>query len=450
MRLLFLNSDRGEAEGRRQKAEGGKSNKVKRSTPGKRALMAPFLQRFFNRPGSKSPDNFLLSSAFCRLPSLFILYFLPFTFYLLFGLSGCSSPNPETPKPTNSPSAAKKGTSSTFFGGVLEEFDEAGRPVWRVQAQKAKYTVESKRGQVENPYGELYQDGKVVYQIKADNAEIEGNAQKLFLKGKIIAVDPKNGVQLRGNELEWRPKEDLLIVRNQLNGNHKQLQAVAQEARVKTRQQTVEFIGGVVANSKEPPLQMRTEQLLWQLKEEKLIASRPIQMFRYAANNQITDRGSGDSAEINLKTKVATVTKNTRIELIEPPIQITSNTASWDLKTDVVTTNTPVRVFHRTENLTVTANQSKLEIPQKTVYLTGNVYSVGQRQQSLRSERLTWFLDKKLIEATDNVIYQQVDPPLTFKGDKATGNIETQNISVTGGNSGRRVVTEIIPPQPRQ
>ncbi|MDF5737709.1 MULTISPECIES: LPS export ABC transporter periplasmic protein LptC [unclassified Nostoc] len=377
---------------------------------------------------------------FSSTPSFLVL---PLTFFLVFGLVACGGKSP--------PASQEKTTASsdqdnnlTFFDVTLEQADEVGRPVWKVKATRAKYTKEKQIGQAESPYGELYQDGKVVYQIKADVADIEQDGKQLLLKGKIFATDPSNGIVLRGNELEWRPKEDLLIVRNQIKGTHKQLEAVAQEARVKTREQRMEFSGGVVANSTDPQMQVRTEHLIWNIKEEKLIGDRPIQIDRYK-NNKISDRGKGNSAEVNLKTKIAIIQKNAQLELLDPPVEIASNFMTWNMNTEIVTTNSPVRMFHRVENLTVTANHGEMKIPQKTVYLTGNVNAIGQRRQSLKSNTLTWYLDNKLIQAQGNIFYQQVDPPLNFTGETALGNLQTENIVVKGGNSSGRVVTEIIP-----
>jgi LPS export ABC transporter protein LptC len=368
---------------------------------------------------------------------------------LIIGLTACGGQKPTDSKSADSGSSSKKSDSDlTFFNVDLEQADEVGRPVWRVRANQANYTKEKQIGQAQNPYGELYQDGKVVYQIKADVADIDQDGKQLLLKGKIIATDPRNGIVLQGNELEWRPKEDLLIVRNQLNGTHQQLQAVAQEARVKTREQRIDFSGGVIANSGDPQLQMRTEHLIWQIKQEKLIADRPVQFDRYK-DNLISDRGRGDSAEFNLKTKIATLNKNAQVELLEPPMQIASNSMTWNLKAETVNTNAPVRVFHRAENVIVTGNRAEMKIGQKTVYLTGNVNALGQRRQAIKSNTLTWYLERKLIEAQGNVVYRQVDPPLTFNGDKAVGNLQTENIAVSGGNtSAGRVVTEIIPQEP--
>jgi LPS export ABC transporter protein LptC len=387
------------------------------------------------RRGKRKIKNFSSTPSFL---------FLPLTLFLVFGLVGCGGKSPPASQQNTAASSGNKDSNLTFFDVTLEQADEVGRPIWKVRAKTAKYTKEKKIGQAESPYGELYQDGKVVYQIKADIADIEQDGKQLFLKGKIFATDPSNGIVLQGNELEWRPKEDLLIVRKQINGSHKQLQAVAQEARVKTRQQRMEFSGGVIANSTDPQMQMRTEHLIWNIKEEKLIGDRPIQIDRYK-NNQISDRGKGNSAEVNLKTKIATIEQNAQLDLLDPPLQITSNSMTWNMNAETLTTNSPTRMFQRAEKVTVTANQGEMKIPQKTVYLTGNVNAIGQRRQSLRSNTLTWYLDNKLVEAQGNVIYRQIDPPLNFAGETAVGNLQTENIVVKGGNSSGRVVTEIIP-----
>ncbi|MEH2127509.1 LPS export ABC transporter periplasmic protein LptC [Nostoc sp.] len=377
---------------------------------------------------------------FSSTPSFLIL---PLTFFLVFGLVGCGGKSPPASQ-QNTADSSNKDSNLTFFDVTLEQADEVGRPIWKVRAKTAKYTKEKQIGQAESPYGELYQDGKIVYQIKADVADIEQDGKQLFLKGKIFATDPSNGIVLQGNELEWRPKEDLLIVRNKINGTHKKLQAVAQEVRVKTREQRMEFSGGVVANSIDPQMQVRTEHLIWNIKEEKLIGDRPLEIDRYK-DNKISDRGKGNSAEVNLKTKIATVQKNAQLELLDPPLQIASNSMTWNMNTETVTTNSPTRMFHRAENVTVTANQGEMKIPQKTVYLKGNVNAIGQRRQSLRSNTLTWYLDNKLVEAQGNVVYRQIDPPLNFAGETAVGNLQTENIVVKGGSSSGRVVTEIIP-----
>ncbi|MBJ7296341.1 MAG: LPS export ABC transporter periplasmic protein LptC [Dolichospermum sp.] len=395
--------------------------------------------------GSKNHSPHFYSFFGLRLPTN--LSYLPLILCLGLCLSACGNPSPTQSKTDNS-SPKEDDTKLTFFGVALEQFDEVGKPIWKVKAKEAKYTTDKQIGEAESPQGELYQDGKVVYQIKADKADIKQDGKQLFLKGKIVATDPRNGIVFQGNELEWRPQEDLLIVRNQLNGSHKQLQAVAQEAKIKTREQRVEFSGGVFAKSTDPQLQMRTDHLMWHIKEEKLFSDRPIQIERYK-DNKITGRGNGNAAEINLKTQIAILQPQAKLELLDPLIQIISNSITWNIKKENITTNSPIRIFQSAENVTVTANQGQMKIPENKVYLTGNVNAVGQRRQSLKSNQLTWYLDKKLLEAQGNIVYRQIEPKLTFQGETAVGNLETENIVVKGGNSGRRVVTEIIPQEGR-
>jgi len=122
-----------------------------------------------------------------RLSSFFILLI---TIFLGIGLVSCGGKSP-TVSQTNTPDSSDQDSKLTFFDVTLEQADEVGRPIWKVQAKRAKYTKEKQIGQVENPYGELYQDGKIVYQVKADVADIEQNGKQLFLKGKIFATDPK-------------------------------------------------------------------------------------------------------------------------------------------------------------------------------------------------------------------------------------------------------------------
>jgi len=375
----------------------------------------------------------------------FSLSILPCAFLLLTLVSCAGESKSVDEEPVEDESVQEEQESNfTFQGVALEQFDEKGQPIWKVNAEQAKYTKEKQIGNAENPYGELYQDGKIVYKIKAEKYDSRQDGKQLLIKGKIVATEPENGVVLRGNELEWRPKEDLMIVRNQINGTHKQLKATAKEAKVKTREQRIDFSGGVVAKSVEPQLQMQTEQLTWMIKQEKLIGDRTMQIARLK-NNKVTDRGRGDAAEIFLKTKIVNITKNAFVELLDPLVQIASNSITWNLNTENIKTNAPVKVLHRSENITVSGNRGELKIPQNTVHVRGDVRGLGQKGQSIQSNNLTWFLDKQTVEASGNVTYGQTDPQLTFKGDTATGNFKTENVVVKGGNSGERVITEIIP-----
>jgi len=364
---------------------------------------------------------------------------------LLFTLFSCGDQNSTVEQRAQDTSAVQDIERNLTFNDVtLEQADAQGRPIWIVKAKQATYSKDRRVAQVENPIGNLFQDGKSVYQITAKEGEIEQDGEQLFLKGQIVATDPRNNLVLRGNELEWRPKEDLLIVRNQLTGSHPQVQAVAQEARVFSRTGRIELQGKVEATTSDPTLQMRTERLIWQIREQKLIGDRPLQIDRYK-DKKITDRATANQGEVDLKTKIATMKQNAQLALLAPPMQVTSNSMIWNMNTEMVTTDQPVRLVNRQRQITVTANQGRMDTQKEVAYLNGDVNGIGQRGQSLKSKELTWYLPTQLMEANGDVFYRQVDPPVSFKGQKAVGNLQEQNIVVSGG----RVLTEIIP-QPKQ
>jgi lipopolysaccharide export system protein LptC len=291
----------------------------------------------------------------------------------------------------------------------------------------------------------LFQDGKIVLQVSADSGEIQENGEKVFLKGQITATDTRNGAVFRGDELEWHPKADLLIVRNNLKGSHPQLQASAKEGRYFSRKQQMELFGQVAAISKDPDLQMKTEHMLWQIKEQMVIGDKRIQIERYKAKT-ITERVEADKSQVNLKTKVATLQQNVQLTSIEPPLLMSSNSAVWNLNTETVVSDQPVRIVHQKENVILTANQGIVDLQRKVANLTGGVQGVGSRNQAkLYANQLTWDIPTQNVQASGNVMYQQVNPPFNTTGPTAVGKLQDQTIVVSSGGAGNRVVTEIIP-----
>jgi LPS export ABC transporter protein LptC len=359
-------------------------------------------------------------------------------------LSACQGKGRTEKKLKQDTSATQIEGSLVFNNVTLDQADEKGSPLWKVKAKQATYTKDKKTARVENPTGDLFQDGKIVLRVSADKGEILGDGQQVFLKGQINAVDTRNGAVFTGDELEWRPKEDLLIVRNNLKGNHPQLQASANQGRYYTRKQQLDLIGKVAAISKDPDLQMKTERLLWQIEQQKVIGSQRLQMERYK-NKVVTDRVEADKTVVNLKTKIATLRENVQLTSIDPPLLMSSNVAVWNLNTQTVTTNQPVRIIQQKENVILTANRGVVDLQQKVANLDGGVQGIGSRNQAkLFANQLKWDISTQNVQASGNVMYQQVNPPLSTTGPTAVGKLQDQSIVVNSA-PGNQVVTEIIP-----
>jgi LPS export ABC transporter protein LptC len=363
---------------------------------------------------------------------------------VLLGLSACGGPKKSqtADKLAQDSSAAQNFDNNLTFKDVtLEQVDEKGRLLWKVKAKQARYSKDQKVATVQNPAGELYQDGKAVYKIQAQSGEVRKDGQTILLKGQIVATDIQSGAIVKGNELEWQPKVDLLLVRNNITGTHPQVQAAAKEAKVYSRARRMEFFGQVAATSKDPALGFKSEHLIWEIAKQLIVVDKPVQIDRYVGT-VVSDRAVADQAEVQLKTKVATLKQNAQLSIADPPLEIASNSLVWNLNNQTVVSDQRVDVLHREQRVAISANQGRGDLEPRIFYLTGNVQGKGERNQSqLAADNLTWYIPTQQIEATGNVVYTQADPPFNLKGPKASGTLQDQNIVVSGG----RVVTEIIP-----
>ncbi len=369
----------------------------------------------------------------------FTLCFLTFTL-----LSACKSAS-RTEKKIKQDSAATDIEGSLVFKNItLDQADEKGRPLWKVKAKQATYSKDKKIARIDQPTGDLYQDGKVVLRVSAASGEIRQDGKIVLLKGQITATDTRNSAVFKGDDLEWYPKEDLLIVRNNLKGNHPQLQATAKEGRYFTRKEQAELLGQVAAISKDPDLQMKTEHLVWQIKEQKTNGEKRIWIERYKAKI-VTDRVEADKSQVDLKTKIVTLNKNIQLTSLDPPLLMSSNSAIWNVNAETVVSDQPVRIVQQKENIILTANQGQVDLKQKVANLTGGVQAIGSKNKAtVFANQMKWDMPTQNVQASGNVIYQQVNPPFNTTGPTALGRLQDQSIVVTGG-AGTRVVTEIIP-----
>jgi LPS export ABC transporter protein LptC len=359
--------------------------------------------------------------------------------------SGCSSPDPKpvavTPTPTPEP---KLEGNISLKKLVLEQTDDKGLPLWKIKAQRANYSEDRKKALVNVPQGSLFQDGKLVLEVSAKQGEIWEDGKQVFLKGDILAKDPRNGAVFKGKELEWRPKEDILLIRNNFTGTHPQIEAKANSGQYLTRSQKLDLSGNIVARSKDPDLQLKTQHLIWQIPNKLVTADKPLEIQRYQ-QNQFTDRIVANSGVVNLKTKTATVKQNVQLTAISPPIQISGNSATWNLTTEKITSDLPLKIWHRQEQVLVLANRGEVDLQQKTALLTGNAMAMANRNQAqLSTDRIDWNISNQQIKADSQVIYQQSNPPLKLTGSSGIGRLQDQTF-IVNGSTNNRVVTEIIP-----
>lgn len=371
------------------------------------------------------------------------------------GLAACGMAQRSIPNAQSSPSAGKDGSADlrdnqelAFHNGTLNQTDSQGRPLWQIKVRQATYNQDRKTAHVQELSGELFQDGQPVFRIKAAGGEIYPESQKISLKGKIIVTDIRDGTRLEGRELEWRPENDLLLLRQNLSITNPQVRVVAREAYASSRTHQIQAQGQVVMLSHQPELRLRTEHLVWQLAQRRLIAggrgngtSEQVQIERLVGS-QPKDRATAGQAVLHLNPKTLTLQYNVRLSLLDPVLDVISQQLVWNLGQEVITSPQALSIWDRGQKVTVTANAGQLNLSQQWVQLTGSVQTTGKRNRSLlTTDQLTWRIPTQTIEARGNVVYQQQQPRFKLRGPQAFGKFQEQAVLISGGN----VVTEIIP-----
>lgn len=329
---------------------------------------------------------------------------------------------------------------------TLEQPDEDGQLRWKVNADEVIYSPDQQTAEIINPDGELFQDGKVIYRVSADRGEIRQNGEIIFLRDNIVATGVENDLVLRGREMEWRPDEDLLLVRNRITGTHPQLNASAQEARMYNRDNRLELEKDVVATTSEAPyLRLEAEKLTWFIEAERVESDRLLQVEQLKGEPgdlEVSDRVKGDQGEVDLAETIVTLTQAVEVELLEQPLKVLSDIAIWNVVSETISVPGALRIVQPEQSVRVTANRGEMNIADSVVYLSQGVEAISpENQAQLRAARVTWDLPSEEIVAEGNVNYRQDDPPVTINGPRAVGRLEAQTVVVSGGN----VVTEITP-----
>jgi LPS export ABC transporter protein LptC len=356
--------------------------------------------------------------------------------------SGCRPPN-KTASAEDSSATQKINTDLTFNNLTLEEADDQGRIQWKVKAAEVVSSPDKKTAKVKFPTGQLYQNGQPIYRVQAKTGQIFSGGDKILLRGEVVTTDVQSGAVLRADQLEWRPKQDLLIMRGNLRGAHPQVQLTANQIKLFNKQRRAELSGKVNALTQDPKLQIQTEQITWLLKDQKLVGTSPLQALRMQ-NNKPTDRATANAVDVDLVKRTAHLKQNAQLAVVDPPLQISGNSLVWDIPKQTLVSDQPLLVLDQQQQIRITANRGRMELQPKVAYFNGNVNAISARNQSkLNSDDLTWQMKSQEVTAVGNVVYVQPDPPATLRGGKAIGKLQNRTVVMSGG----RVVTEIVPRQ---
>ncbi len=368
--------------------------------------------------------------------------FLSISCLLLWILAACESkPEVRNVSQTQTP---RSESQLSLSGTTIEESDENGQIIWKIRAKQLDYSPDRKVAKLEGLTGDLFENGKIVLQVSAAKGEVERDAEKIILKEKVIATDTRTQAIIKSELAQWYPQKNLLVIPEKLTGDRPDISISAQTGTYETKLQKLNLKGNVIANHKNPRLQLKTEELAWEIAQQQINSDRPIEIWRYQGKT-IVDRLVGDRSRISLKDTLAVIENNVKLKSLKPNLEITTDILAWNYTTRLVVADKTVQIYDRTKNITLIGDRGQVDLERSIATLRNSTQAIDRRQSSqLYANNLVWYFDKNTLEAVGNIKYQQERPKMTLIGDRAVGNLKSNQIIVTS-KQGKQVETKIIP-----
>ena len=349
-------------------------------------------------------------------------------------------------QPTVTPTPVEAQSDQLVFEDVtLDQPNERGERLWKLRAVQATYSPSGSQAKVDKPRGKLFRGEQELYEIEANEGEVNQDGETIVLRGKVFVQDLRDGAALRADEAEWLPNEDSLTLRGQVVGTQEGLQIRASEGIWQDSSNEIRLTGTpVLTTVKEQRLTVETEAALWQIGQQRISSEKAIALRQSAEADPetIVRRANAGNGELNLETQDVILRQNAIVTFVEPPMDIRSNNLRWQTQRDQVTSEARVTVVDRAEKVTMAGDRADADIANEVVEFTGNVRGVAElRQSRITADRLKWFAKTQDVEAEGNVNYAQVEPSLEVSGPSATGNLNDEFVTMSGGE----VQTTVIP-----
>lgn len=370
---------------------------------------------------------------------LFFRFLLVLTFVTLIS---CQSSPPKVQSQVDEKPKSRIDTQLVLNNAILEQSNKLDNTVWKIKADTITYSEDQKIATLDAVIGNLLQDKQIIFRISAKQGEVKDNGNIIVLKQDIVAQDPRNSSIIKSDAVEWQPRKNLLKIESGLQGLNSSLNITAKTGKYFTNTESLSIEGDVVATTEQPPLQLTSDRLTWDIAQNKIVSPEKVKIVRYN-QAKVTDRLVSDRAELNLTTNIATLTKNIELVSLQPKLQAATESLTWNYQSRSGRSDKPIQILDQERQISLTGNQGSFDLEQQIAKLEGGTKGINQQNSSeLYASKLTWQIDTEKLEAEGNVIYQQTDPPARSTGEKAVGILSDNNIVVT--SNGKKQVTSII------
>lgn len=361
---------------------------------------------------------------------------------LIISIVGCQASTPTTKQETKK-REIRLDTQLVLNNAILEQSNKQDNTVWKIKADHVIYSEDKQTATLNKVVGNLRENGIIILKISAKTGEIRENGNLILLNQDIIASDPRNNSIINSDAVEWRPQENLLLIKEKLTGTHPNLKVTAESGKYFTDIEQLDIEGNVVAITNQPSLQLKSDRLEWSIAQNEIKSPGAVELLGYSQDQTITEQLVSDRAQVDLTSKTANLNQNIELITINPPLQIATDFFSWNFQQRNGKTDQPIQIIDRDRQISLTGNNGEINLEQQFAKLQDGVKGINQQEKSeLYARQLIWQINEEQVEATGNVIYEQADPQARLTGEKAIGTLSDNNIIVT--SDGKRQVTTVI------
>ena len=358
---------------------------------------------------------------------------------LIIGIVGCQT---STPEPKRASQEHRSDTQLVLNNAVLEQSNDRENTVWKIKAESIVYSEDKQSASLNKVVGNLLQDGKIILQLSAKTGEVRDNGNVILLNKEIIASDPRNGGAIYTDAVEWRPQENLLLIKEKFNAIHPNLEITANRGKYFTDTESLEIQEDVVATTNKPTLRLNSDRLIWKISQEQIESPGVVEIVRYN-DRTVTDKLVSDRAVVDLASHTATLNQNIELTSLDPQLQVATNFLTWNYQDRIGKTNQPIQILDRDRQISLTGNRGEIDLQRQLASLQDGVQGINRLKASeLYARQLNWKIDTEEVEAIGDVVYEQADPQARLTGEKAVGTLRDNNIVVT--SNGKQQVTTVI------
>ena len=215
----------------------------------------------------------LVYKQFLRANRAIALYLL-----LLSSVIACQSSTTDS-QPVKPPQS-RTDTQLVLNNAVLQQSNKQDNTIWKIKADNITYSEDRQTATLDRVVGNLLQNGTVILKVSAKTGKVFDNGNSILLEEDIIASDTRNGSVITSNAVEWRPRENLLLIKKQLSGVRDNLQITAGSGRYFTDTERLEIEDDVVATTAQPALQLKSDRLVWNISGDSITSPGAVDIVR--------------------------------------------------------------------------------------------------------------------------------------------------------------------------